>query len=630
MSARVASLLVIASLAACTAAGPSGRDPHGSTDAGAGLGTDAGSDPPPHTDASASGGDAGGATPDREGLADAAECFDGLDNDAFAGLDCADPACGAAAVCCVGVASDACCTATLPGAALPSLDACAGSAASSCAALAGAGIFGSPEPVVDAAGALVPNGGEAGDSGLVLPGEVRPQTARVTLRARIAAPTSCDGCIDAIAISLATDDAIGPSVRGVTGLLVSGSRGDVSLLVGGAVAWTTPLPDDAPHDYELTIEPSGVVSLRSDAPGILEARVAAALPDAALRVVVHGRTTNRGAASDPPARLVSLAIESSGCDMPDALVRAASPLASGGSVPWVAGSERAPSIARPEGALDSATRLAFAAGGAIWLARPDGAGTFAPLESGPVVSPNDQLPFGLRDPHLVPLEDRWLLLATALDAERRRRVVRIEGGAGWADTFDLGTMRDLVALPIADPAGDVIELDGASAVRVGADLYVAARAIRAGGASAIVLLRAGSEADGAFELGDVCGTGCGSIAERGAIEVHAAREHDARAFDHDEVAAPALVRQGGVYRLYYAGRRGTRWSIGLLVSLDLRFFREGNEGAPVLTPSGQGADALGVLDPEAWIDGDTFVLLHAASDGVRTALRQATQPAPVR
>ncbi|AKF08098.1 hypothetical protein [Sandaracinus amylolyticus] len=627
MSARAASLLVIASLVGCTAAGAD-RDPHGPTDASVMAGNDAGPAPPEHD--GGSGTDAGGASPGREGLDNAAECFDGLDNDAVGGLDCADPGCGATAVCCVGVASDACCNARLPGTALPSLAACAGGAASACSALASARVFGGPEPIVDAEGALVPNGGESSDSGIVLEGEVHPRTARVTVRARIAAPTSCDGCIDAVAVSLANDDAIGPSVRGVTGLLVSGSRGDVSLLVGGAVAWTTPLPDDAPHDYVLTVDPSGVVSLSSDMPGILEARVAAALPDAALRVVVHGRTTNRGASSEAPARLVSLAIESSGCDIPDALARATSPLAPSGSVPWVSGSERAPSIARPEDAPESATRLAFAAGGAIWLARPDGAGGFVPLDGGAVLSPDDQLPFGLRDPHLVPLEDRWLLLATALDAEGRRRVVRIEGGADWADTFDLETMRNLVTLPIVDPEGDVVELDGASAVRAGSALYVAARAIRASGESAIVLLRAGSEADGAFELGDVCGTGCGSIAEGGTIAVHSAREDDPRAFDHDEVAAPALVHQGGVYRLYYAGRRGTRWSIGLLVSIDLRFFREGNEGAPVLTPSGQGADALGVLDPEPWIDGDTFVLLHTASDGVRTALRRATQPAPVR
>lgn len=578
-----------------------------------------------------SGLDAGAPPPDlesREGFADAAQCFDGIDNDGYAGVDCDNEFCRERAVCCVGVADPGCCRAVLPGAALADLGECGVGPASSCEALttSGAVLFGDAMPSIGADHSLIPNGGERSDSGAVLLGAVRPRSGIVTLRARIAAPRRCDGCIDAVGVSLAPESAIGTHVRGVVGILVSGSRGDVSVLVGGAIAWSHDLPDDGEHTYQLTVDPSGTVDFHMDAPETLSARVEAALPDEPLRVVVHGRTSNRGAIDTPPARVLWATATVVGCDMPSALAPQPAPLVTPVLPVWPEDGASAPSIARPPGLGPEATRMAFAAGRAIWMASPDGAGGFVVTSATPALPLGNWAPGGVGDPELVALEDRWLLLFTATDGHGARRIARIEGPAGFGETFDPMLVSDLMTLPADDDAGRIVELDGASAAMIDGALWVAARAVRESGESSLVLLRPGIDASADFVLDGVCGTGCESLDEPSASVVHRAGERGDGAFDADEVASPALVSHGGVHRLYYSGRRGTRWSIGLLVTFDMRFFREGNGGAPILAASGAGDDALGVRDPEPWTEAGTLTLFHTGTDGVSTHVMAASQP----
>nr|MDQ3036962.1 hypothetical protein [Myxococcota bacterium] len=272
------------------------------------------------------------------------------------------------------------------------------------------------------------------------------------------------------------------------------------------------------------------------------------------------------------------------------------------------------------------TRLAFAAAGAIWIAHPDGAGGFVVPGSTPVLTAGDWAPGGVGDPELVAQGDRWMLLFTAIDLDGSRRIARVVGEAGFGETFAPSAITDLVTLPLDDDEGRIVALDGPSAATIGGELWVAARAIREGGTSSLVLLRRGADASSDFELGSVCGTGCASLDDASASPVHRAGDRGELAFDYDEVAAPALVSHGGVHRLYYAGRRGTRWAIGLLVTYDMAFFREGNDGAPILSASGAGPDALGVRDPEPWIDGGLLTLFHTGTDGVATHVLTATQP----
>src|SRR5690606_8306498 len=70
-------------------------------------------------------------------------------------------------------------------------------------------------------------------------------------------------------------------------------------------------------------------------------------------------------------------------------------------------------------------------------------------------------------------------------------------------------------------------------------------------------------------------------------------------FDRDEIGAARVLDLGdGVVRIFYAGRRGTRWSIGALVTTDLLHYDQAAGGEPLLGPSGAGFDALGVYSPE--------------------------------
>jgi hypothetical protein len=566
--------------------------------------------------------------PGREGSLDAAQCFDGWDDDGIEGADCADTACGAQPICCVGVASEGCCSAP---ASVVSLDVagCVDGPLSACAEAAGIEAFGAPLPAI-AGGALVTYGSEARDSGLVFPQRVSPSTGIVELVASAAAPTGCASCIDAITFGLARDAFGDPSVRPVVAVQVSGARGDVALVAGGSELWRQALPDEAAHTYRLALRPDGGVRLEVDFAEPVERRLAPAAGE--LDVVVYGRSTNRSGVDPAPARLLSLAVERRACDIPAALLRGAPTLLQPSDAPWGYGRARAASIAAHPSGNPGDARLAFAADGAIWIARPDGAGGFeVPGGAAPVMTQGDWAPGGLGDPDLVALDDRWLLFVTRVDADGRRSVARVAGGAGFEETFDPLALTDVLSLPIADAGGDFVDVDGASAYRDGADLLIVARVQRANGSSAIVLLRGSTDAAaaGAFSIdADLCGTGCRDTnTESDATHVvHSPRLAIPAAFDHDEVAAPVLERHGGVWRLYYAGRRGTRWSIGMLVSYDLLFFRPFGEGPPLLAGSGAGADALGVSDPEPFVEDGELVLFHTGTDGAATRVLAAEQP----
>jgi len=91
-------------------------------------------------------------------------------------------------------------------------------------------------------------------------------------------------------------------------------------------------------------------------------------------------------------------------------------------------------------------------------------------------------------------------------------------------------------------------------------------------------------------------------------------------FDADEIASPSLMVRNGAYHLYYAGRRGTRWRLGLLVSDAVVYWREIDEGVPVLTASEQPFERVGVMDPDVTAQGNEVELVYSGWDGARTTL----------
>jgi hypothetical protein len=94
-------------------------------------------------------------------------------------------------------------------------------------------------------------------------------------------------------------------------------------------------------------------------------------------------------------------------------------------------------------------------------------------------------------------------------------------------------------------------------------------------------------------------------------------------FTADDVAHPSLVVHNGAWQVYYAGRRGTRWSIGLLASDELLHWRD---VGLVLSGDGNGFDRLGASAPAARSVADRVELLFEGHDGVYTSIGFAARP----
>ena len=109
--------------------------------------------------------------------------------------------------------------------------------------------------------------------------------------------------------------------------------------------------------------------------------------------------------------------------------------------------------------------------------------------------------------------------------------------------------------------------------------------------------------------------------------VFGARPSEVDAFDRDDLAEPALVRTTNprgetVFALYYAGRRGSRWRIGLAVSEDLVGWRR---VGPVLSGADVGFDAIGVRSPAPRPSAGGFDLFYLGTDGREHAYGLATR-----
>jgi hypothetical protein len=104
-------------------------------------------------------------------------------------------------------------------------------------------------------------------------------------------------------------------------------------------------------------------------------------------------------------------------------------------------------------------------------------------------------------------------------------------------------------------------------------------------------------------------------------------QRETSGFDADEIAWPALTVHGGAWRLAYAGRRGTRWAIGVLVSDQLIRFRAPVDGSVL----GRGAtfDRLGVFAPAILSAGaaDRVEMYYLGTDGTGPTLGFTERPA---
>jgi hypothetical protein len=539
--------------------------------------------------------------PDR--AADVA-CLNGVDDNADGITDCEDPACQAEVpFCCIGVGSTACC---VPGTPAPlALSQCSGPVDGCSAILAQASVFGAPYVATiggDTSASFVP-GGVENDAGLLFP-EVDTRASAVHLSATIAASSEPHELgADMLAFGL-TDAASAAGLLRVApavAFFVSGNRSDLSLMLAGEVVGRWPLDDSEPHTYGLIVRPGGAIELSRDGSVI----ATATLPiDRPLRPALYGRSFNPGASDPAPARASAAAISVEVCDMPAALVRPSAPLAISSGALWDATARVAgPSVERwtdGDGAHDT---MALEVDGTIYLATRQGdAYVLASALGAPELYGEEEwAEERLADPVL-----RWTGSALELwftaEANGITSVARARAAAGtqsfaWADVERVyaGT-------------GDV-SYSSPAPLDIAGTPHVIMRARRSAG-EALELYQVGSSA--------------------APIPLRAPSPNDLFAFDRDELDAPSLLQVGATYRLYFAGRRGSRWSIGMLVSPDGLRWSEPDGGALVYGGGESGFDALGVRDPEAVVDGERLYLYYAGTDGVRTRIGAAIGAAPPR
>lgn len=597
--------------AAADAAGPMSR-PDGSTEPPPGA--DAG----PSSDAGGAGIDAGTGETDAEydssGLdaaAARAACFDGDDNDGDGRFDCADLSCQTnVPSCCVGQSSATCCSDGAEHAL--ALTGC-GPLLSSCA-MPGVPFtaFGSPAPGVrtfaaDGVPSLVP-GGQAADGGALLDRLLDPRAGAVRLSATIASPLEApaSGRVETVAVGF-VDASVDASsltrVAPIAGVVVSRSRAEVLLVIAGDVVQRWELLTEAPVTYTLELDPTGRVRLAASSGGIA-ADVAYPI-DAPVRAVVYGRTANP-TETIAPARLLGMSVTPTVCDMPAALARSAEPVvpAPGADTTWADGLVRIgePDVLRYEDPPGTEqVRMALVVDGDIYLATPGSGGFELTTLLGEPVMARPAQPWaveGVSDPALVRIGDQLELLFTGWSGGR---------GTIARALWDTTTERFVVDGPVPG-----LEASGGT------------------GFSSIAPFSLGGVPHAVVRVDDATGQrlalySLGAGAELVLRELRAPHPTDVFAFDRDEVDGPAVLVRGGVYRLYFAGRRGTRWSLGLLVSDDGVDWHEPAVGKAVLSPSGAGFDALGVRDPAFDLVGDQLRLYYAGDDGERVRVGVAVE-----
>jgi hypothetical protein len=548
-----------------------------------------------------------GADPN-EGFRGSSACYDGLDNDENGAFDCTDSDCTFNPVCCVGSSTASCCAAaeTLASFTVPA--GCEGEV-STCAALGDTVFFGADATPTIEGGGLVPQGG-AGQGGVALGAPVDPRSGNLAVSVSLMVPdVRCTDCVDGAGVGFfdTLPRAVGERVPVRFGAFASGSRDELQIVVGDDVVQRLPLPTgEVTLTLTLSVDGGGTLAH----PGGVEELLGIAL-EGVLVPVIYGRTDNRSAGIEA-VRVIAATLERQACDTPSAIVRRPSPVLPASFSAWAPGVLGRPTL------LDGASG---AASGTIVILEHDGrllsAGETGNLE---ITSAGGDPGPSVVDPPtgVLTLHDPWLMVHAGVrtlffageDAAGVRRIYRGDAPASVA-SLQLTSP----SAPVIDPESleGVASIDGPSAFVDAEGLWhMIARATVDGGGTALVALLGGNDGTG-WQL-------AGGTLERSVVRAPAADL--LFAFDRDEVATPAVIltpgpRGDAILRLYYAGRRGTRWSIGLLVS---ETGEEWLASGEVLTPSSNGFDALGVFGPAPIVRaGGELHLVYVGTDGVDLA-----------
>ena len=508
---------------------------------------------------------------------------------------CGDADCQAFASCCVN--TGACCEPILDAPPLPAVidfQKCAGQTADGCAEGVGADSmsFGELDSVLSPRG-LIPNGTATAEGGVSIGDVVDLSSQRVEVEVQFTLPVGCNGtCLESAGIAF-TASAPDAFVDAEVGLLLSGSREAVNLMLGNAVADSFDAGTDDTR-WRLVLSPDGSAQVLRDGNSLgTYSFDAAALQQ--TRFVVFGR--NLGAA-DTSAAIAVVEVSLSFCDTPTSWNerQAVAITLDGNEVPDHAFAS-APSIVD----LGARRIMAYEVGGEIFLAEEEAPGEIFLSDGTAALVPTEAYEaLGVEDPELVWDGSSMFLFYTARDANGVGSIATALSDQD-VQAFVKGQGPSLV------PTGDVLSYDAPSALyRDGLWLLVVRAAL----------------ADGTTELhafySDL-GSDWVRVIDGGLEKL--TRNDSATS----EITGPSLIVHNSAYQLYYARRAGTRWSVELAVSDELLLWRPMGD---VLGNSSESFDSLGARSPDAISQPDRIDSVYSGQDGVSFRLGTASRTAP--
>jgi hypothetical protein len=535
----------------------------------------------------------------------AASCFDGADNNDADGVDCADPACSFLGSCRVG-SGDFC--AGL-GAVTLDFSTCSPSVDPVDCFAATTDAFGPVRWV--AGGVFHPGGDERSDAGIVLETVHDLRSQRVEITAALSS-SDCTDCIESagVALTAQTSFTATTQLQPIVALLLGAARDEALLVVGGEVVGVHPV-EGPREEWRLTVRPTGrVTAERVDGTGsLLESSF---VPAAAARVALYGKNTNHSPGTTGGAGIERATVARGQCEIPT-IWNARDEL----DVLTVTRTTLDVSAARgltadygPDGSL----AVAFERGGSVLFGGRSGGPELALAhpESVPALAVDDGDWFdAIADPELfVRADERWAMLFTGAYVGGRKTIGLAVQDAVGAPTFTPHATP--VVLPGAED--DLTEVEMPSVTRIEGDL--------------LVMSARGTHVDGAQSLVLYVSSDDGETWRR-----HFSRELDALTrregqrvgsdFDADEIAYPSLAVVAGSYQLYYAGRRGTRWAVGLLATDALINWRDAGQ---VFGRGGPDAfDRFGPVEVDVAVAGNRAELFYVGTDGATNGLGVATR-----
>ena len=378
------------------------------------------------------------------------------------------------------------------------------------------------------------------------------------------------------------------------GLLLSGSREAVNLMIGDAVADTFDAGTNG-TTWSLILSPSGSVEVQRDRVSMgTYSFDSGSLAEA--QFVVFGR--NLGAATTSAA-IARIGIETLFCDSPRSWVdRMPMMVAVQGNLSPAHAGARSPSIAMHQ----ATTRVAFEVEGEIFVGDREVPGQVDLADPIPVLFPTEPYEsMGIGDPELESDGNFLHLFYTARDDNGA-------GSIGAAVSAQDPALFVKAAGPILLPSGNVVSFDAPSVVfRDGLWLMVVRATLSAGATE----LRAYYANDVEGPWNPIVDGTLGQLT----------RVDDPTS----EITDPSLIVHNSAYHLYYGRRSGTRWSVELAVSDELLLWRSLGES---LGGSGEGFDSLGARSPDAISRTDRIDLVYAGQDGVSFQLGSASRAAP--